>query len=91
MTAANPNPGQPEKSLAEQINDVFQPILDSGLVSQEDIAKVEAALDSLPEAQVAAALALVGKDTSEKKSGTVAIAIAMKVGEKLAQYLPMLF
>lgn len=74
------------KTIAEDIYEAFAPVTNTANL-EALIAKVEAALEVMPEADVAVLLTKLGFEITEKKRAATAIAIAKQI---MATVGPML-
>jgi hypothetical protein len=73
--------------LAGEIRDAFAGVNQSGLAAEALIAEVEAAMERMPEDQLAAVLARLGFEVAQKRQAAQVIAAARQV---LAEVGPLL-
>jgi hypothetical protein len=69
--------------ITDEINSEFEHLAQSIAVSAAEIDAVEKQLDTLPEAEVAAILKVLGDEIESKRAGAVIIATVQKI---LAQW-----
>jgi hypothetical protein len=74
-------------TLADEIRDAFAGVNRSGQVAEALIAEVERAMEKMPEDQLAAVLARLGFEVSQKRQAAQVIAAARQV---LAEVGPLL-
>jgi hypothetical protein len=74
-------------TLADEIRDAFAGVNRSGQVAETLIAEVEGAMEKMPEDQLAAVLARLGFEVTEKRQAAQVIAAARQV---LAEVGPLL-
>ena len=74
-------------TLADEIRDAFAGVNQSGQAAETLIAEVEGAMEKMPEDQLAAVLARLGFEVTEKRQAAQVIAAARQV---LAEVGPLL-
>jgi hypothetical protein len=77
-------------SLSDEIRNAYAGVLQSGLTGLALVDAVQKAMESMPEAEVAAILAKCGQATADRRSGAEYIAVAIQTIREAAPLLALL-